>query len=307
MLCNFSRPQHGRRAFTLVELLIVIGMIALILAILLPTVSRARASARIVTCTANLRQIDNAIRAWTLKYNDARLPGQTWPTSVHVMIGDPTTTERILACPDAPPFYTVSTTVVPEGTDLPATLADIGKMNGGHPATWVQINPNKWTATQLYHKSATNQSIQYEFTRVTGNSWLAMPTYIFPNKFKGVGPPHALGSQYDNKTYTNVQVGQTYLITGPPITPVTTYTNYDASSYGINNQLANVKSYTPGRVLIMDYNKTTIDVDTDATAVFLKGRHYNKQHNVLCTDGSIRLMNVKELAFANKSTLYAAQ
>jgi prepilin-type N-terminal cleavage/methylation domain-containing protein/prepilin-type processing-associated H-X9-DG protein len=46
-----------RLAFTLVELLVVIGVIAVLVAILLPVMARARESARRVQCLSNLRQL----------------------------------------------------------------------------------------------------------------------------------------------------------------------------------------------------------------------------------------------------------
>jgi len=70
---KFAKP-FGRRAFTLIELLIVIAIIAIIVAILVPVFDKAREKARQETAMSNLKQISSAAHLYYLDHDHAYPP-----------------------------------------------------------------------------------------------------------------------------------------------------------------------------------------------------------------------------------------
>ncbi|CAN5648145.1 hypothetical protein BH09PLA1_BH09PLA1_06300 [soil metagenome] len=68
MLCNRMR---ARRAFTLVELLVVIGIIAVLIGLLLPALHRARRQANRTVTLAQLQQIGQAMANYAVEFKGA--------------------------------------------------------------------------------------------------------------------------------------------------------------------------------------------------------------------------------------------
>ncbi|MGB7157557.1 MAG: type II secretion system protein [Tepidisphaeraceae bacterium] len=97
--------QSARRAFSLVELLVVLGIIAILIALLMPVLQKAREHAKAVQCKSNLYQIGAALVIYSNQWGGwvyppglgaNKPPSQRWP--VHVF-KPPVYDPPIMLCP----------------------------------------------------------------------------------------------------------------------------------------------------------------------------------------------------------------
>jgi prepilin-type N-terminal cleavage/methylation domain-containing protein/prepilin-type processing-associated H-X9-DG protein len=87
LFSRLRRPAKRPRAFTLVELLVVIGIIALLISILLPALNKARAQANTVKCASNLRTIGQGIAQYVAAFRGALPPSNYYKGELRIVSG----------------------------------------------------------------------------------------------------------------------------------------------------------------------------------------------------------------------------
>lgn len=90
------RAKHAANGFTLIELLVVIAIVAILAAILMPALSRARKSAREAKCISQLKQISTTMEIYRTDYKEET----TMPPWLSSMYPEYVRELRIFECPE---------------------------------------------------------------------------------------------------------------------------------------------------------------------------------------------------------------
>jgi len=132
MIAKWSKSTRASRGFTLVELLVVIGIIALLISILLPALNKARRAANTIACASNIKQIVAAVLMYANQY-DGYIPGSPGTTGGYSFTSD-TTNYSDSYCPDISQTFDWQAPVAKllgYTFDIGATLQD--RITGGAP------------------------------------------------------------------------------------------------------------------------------------------------------------------------------
>jgi prepilin-type N-terminal cleavage/methylation domain-containing protein/prepilin-type processing-associated H-X9-DG protein len=226
-----------RKGFTLVELLVVIGVIALLISILMPALNSARSAARLVQCQSNFKQVYNAVLSYVTE-NNGYLPPQSdldWEAQgtncetfirLNTYLGqpfnDPNQIRGVLS-----PVFTCVEAIPPEeaGSAWAPQLIRTIQFNPRAFPGWDQMTvsapggatPGEWPLRKMtsIRKSA-EKVMFYEATQIPGWNYSPEPESIFLDGWRWnwshmyMDPPPASLSGAELTRYNNndpIQIG----------------------------------------------------------------------------------------------------
>jgi prepilin-type N-terminal cleavage/methylation domain-containing protein/prepilin-type processing-associated H-X9-DG protein len=158
MMPRKERMRLRAAGFTLIEVLVVAAIIALLVSILLPSLSRARAQARSAQCLSNLHQFGQAMEAYAAQWQGnvprgASIGDISWVKEYAVSLGDRAPHPSPNDVPvDKRPIYHCPERV--QTLDHPFVDYVVNAMNPAGPATggWTTANQIKSSSVDMYRR-----------------------------------------------------------------------------------------------------------------------------------------------------------
>jgi prepilin-type processing-associated H-X9-DG protein len=290
----------------LVELLVVIGIIALLIAILLPTLNRARQEANKVKCASNLRQFGQGARLWQAENVKKKFEmGAYYGNLASVKING-----GVWVCPQAEvdlQYFNVVAAIL-RGTNGGAINYDIALAPGpnciarsagsGAPSSYNDNNPGAaatdhfqlWLDDRPGSGDGDFNDIGFEI-KVNGDGTVSVKTLA-----------KSAGDKFD---LVDAITGETIIKDVGTGSSGSTNVSGGMASYGLNGLSEyNKLVMKPDKIIALDYYSGMAKPGSDREADWRRGPNgvprwarHNKKANVLFGDASVRDMDWREIDF----------
>ncbi len=264
-----------RAAFTLVELLVVVAIIALLVAMLMPNLSKSRQLTQTAVCAHQLRQLGEAFRAAEGATYDGQVGGRRYPPhrlwpSIPMNVGLPV---EIFTCP-------IET----------QAFADVGRLQFRSQEGWFA---DFEAGTHCIVTEGSGYT-DYAFEDLWNGDFDIDDVHV--RIYQGT-PERLVIRKMGSAGYTQNAIfyrGEQLIADSSHNTGASFLLNGGLTNYGINAQIARAE-VAPRTVVLLDYDMQAANNGEDQTVHLHASRRHLGKLNVLLADESVRRMGPSEL------------